>query len=107
MGRIKPVICWQSVYLSYLFLGAIGLLASVPLASPVRAQEDLAVEVEETTVEAPAEAAAEEPAPPDGLNKSLNTVSHALDTVWVLIAGFLVMWMQAGFALVETGLTRA
>ena len=27
--------------------------------------------------------------------------------VWALIAGFLVMFMQAGFALVETGLCRA
>ena len=29
-----------------------------------------------------------------------------LDTVWVLIAAFLVFLMQAGFAMVETGLTR-
>ena len=27
--------------------------------------------------------------------------------VWALIAGFLVMFMQAGFAMVETGLCRA
>ena len=27
--------------------------------------------------------------------------------MWVLIAGFLVMFMQAGFAMVETGFTRA
>ncbi|HEY2837810.1 MAG TPA: ammonium transporter [Pirellulales bacterium] len=44
---------------------------------------------------------------PDGLNKTLPLTSHALDTIWVMITGFLVMWMQAGFALVETGLTRA
>src|SRR5213078_2076724 len=31
----------------------------------------------------------------------------AINFVWTLIAGFLVMFMQAGFALVETGLTRA
>jgi len=30
-----------------------------------------------------------------------------LDTVWVLIAAYLVFFMQAGFAMVETGLTRA
>lgn len=30
-----------------------------------------------------------------------------MDTVWVLVTAFLVFWMQAGFALVETGLTRA
>src|SRR5262249_6312581 len=36
--------------------------------------------------------------------------SHAyfsINFVWVLIAGFLVIFMQAGFALVETGLIRA
>jgi Amt family ammonium transporter len=30
-----------------------------------------------------------------------------LDTVWMLIAAFLVFWMQAGFALVEAGFVRA
>lgn len=31
----------------------------------------------------------------------------AIDTVWTLIATFLVFFMQAGFAMVETGFTRA
>ena len=31
----------------------------------------------------------------------------ALNLVWTMVAAFLVMFMQAGFALVETGLTRA
>jgi Amt family ammonium transporter len=31
----------------------------------------------------------------------------AINFVWTLVAGFLVMFMQAGFAIVETGLTRA
>ena len=31
----------------------------------------------------------------------------AINFVWVLLAGFLVMFMQPGFAMVETGLTRA
>ncbi|MFW6180509.1 MAG: ammonium transporter [Spirochaetota bacterium] len=34
-----------------------------------------------------------------------NTV--AIDTLWTLIAAFLVFFMQAGFAMVETGFTRA
>ena len=29
-----------------------------------------------------------------------------LNIVWTLVTGFLVMFMQAGFALVETGLCR-
>ncbi|MCX6089049.1 MAG: ammonium transporter [Candidatus Atribacteria bacterium] len=39
-----------------------------------------------------------------------NTIGHnrvAINFVWTLIAGFMVMFMQAGFAMVETGLTRA
>ncbi len=38
------------------------------------------------------------------------SASHSLfsaNFVWVLVAGFLVMFMQAGFAMVETGLIRA
>lgn len=38
------------------------------------------------------------------------TVGHnkiAINFMWVLVAGFLVMFMQAGFALAETGFTRA
>jgi Amt family ammonium transporter len=31
----------------------------------------------------------------------------ALNIVWTLVAGFLVMFMQAGFAMVETGFTQA
>lgn len=34
-------------------------------------------------------------------------VQAVLDNIWVLIAGCLVFFMQAGFALVEAGLTRA
>ncbi len=33
--------------------------------------------------------------------------TNALDILWVLVAGILVFWMQAGFALVEAGFTRA
>src|SRR3990167_2096964 len=29
------------------------------------------------------------------------------DTIWVLVTAFLVFWMNAGFALVESGLCRA
>jgi Amt family ammonium transporter len=33
--------------------------------------------------------------------------AHALNLAWVLLCAFLIFFMQAGFALVETGLTRA
>jgi len=44
------------------------------------------------------------------VDASAQAASHALfsvNFVWTLIAGFLVIFMQAGFALVETGLIRA
>src|SRR5680860_1596606 len=41
----------------------------------------------------------------DGPTVESNAV--AIDTVWVLVTGFLVFFMQAGFAMVETGFTRA
>ncbi|MBN1419542.1 MAG: ammonium transporter [Planctomycetes bacterium] len=33
--------------------------------------------------------------------------AKAIDTIWTLVAAFLVFFMQAGFAMVETGFTRA
>ena len=52
---------------------------------------------------------------PDGKGKVttdelIASVAHnkvSINMVWTLVTGFLVMFMQAGFALVETGLTRA
>ena len=38
---------------------------------------------------------------------SATTVQTNLDFVWIVVAGALVFLMQAGFALLETGLTRA
>src|SRR5215468_9571612 len=44
------------------------------------------------------------------LQELANEVGHtkiSLNLVWILVAGFLVMFMQAGFALAETGFTQA
>lgn len=44
------------------------------------------------------------------LQEVMDTVGHnkiAINFMWTLICGFLVMFMQAGFAAVETGFTRA
>lgn len=35
------------------------------------------------------------------------SLEHSLNLAWVLIAGFLVMFMQLGFAMLETGFTRS
>jgi Amt family ammonium transporter len=50
-----------------------------------------------------------DPAKPT-LAEALDAVGHnriAINMMWTLLAGFLVMFMQAGFAMVETGFTRA
>ena len=41
------------------------------------------------------------------LAKNLADTQTALNIVWTMVAGFLVMFMQAGFAMAETGFTRA
>lgn len=47
----------------------------------------------------------------DSIANAANTAAAAntvaINFVWTLVAGFLVMLMQAGFAMVETGFTRA
>jgi Amt family ammonium transporter len=63
------------------------------------AQEGGEAETEAAAEAAPAEAiAAQEDAAPEISN---------LDTVWIIITGALVFFMQAGFALVEAGFVRA
>ncbi|MBI4949144.1 MAG: ammonium transporter [Deltaproteobacteria bacterium] len=63
--------------------------------------------------QAPAMAGAVEAAAPVAadigakLEETISINKVALDTVWVLVAAFLVFWMNAGFALVESGLCRA
>ena len=44
------------------------------------------------------------------IEDALNQIGQnkvAINFVWTLVTGFLVMFMQAGFAVVETGLCRA
>ena len=43
----------------------------------------------------------------DELTDTLDLYSAAFDAIWLLLCGGLVFFMQAGFAMVETGLTRA
>jgi len=49
------------------------------------------------------------PASAEKLDHALpvEAVNYNLNLAWVLIAGFLVMFMQLGFAMLETGFTRA
>ena len=73
-----------------------GVLAMLALASAACGQE---------AAPAANAVATATPAPVDPA--SLSSLRVGLDTVWVLVAAFLVFWMNAGFALVESGLCRA
>lgn len=116
------------------FLLKLGLCAAITTlswcsAAATYAQEETAV-VEETTVEAPAEEAPAEEAAKAWdamsveekiealkgsallLDDESGTVSAGglygeVNTLWTCIAAFLVFFMQAGFAAVEAGFTRA
>ncbi len=43
----------------------------------------------------------------DEITETLDLYSAAFDAIWLLLSGALVFFMQAGFAMVETGLTRS
>ena len=43
----------------------------------------------------------------DGTLEKVDDGKYMADTLWVLVAAFLVFFMQAGFAMVESGFTRA
>ena len=102
MGRLLEI-DRRMLWLPLLAVVASALVLGVT-AHPAFAQDEEAA-VEEVEVEAVAEEATA--AAPSGFNTTLETTSYALDTIWVMVAAFLVMWMQAGFCLVEAGLTRA
>src|SRR6185312_7149610 len=55
----------------------------------------------------PAARTAAGPRPLTGATQTMAEHDLALNLVWVLLAAFLVMFMQVGFAMVETGFTRA
>jgi ammonium transporter, Amt family len=70
-----------------------ALLAATPAALAAQVAPDSAATAPDSLAHAALAAA------------GANTV--AINFVWTLVAGFLVMFMQAGFAMVETGFTRA
>lgn len=86
-----------------------GITQSLAQETPAKTETPVAASPDAKPAEAPASPEAVPLAAPTiaSFNKTLGDTSLNLDTVWTIIAAFLVMWMQAGFALVETGLTRA
>ncbi|MEI9936029.1 MAG: ammonium transporter [Pseudomonadota bacterium] len=94
-----------------------GLLAWAPIAHAADAEPDKTGAFQSTPTPAsvpgyskldPKKMTPEQVA--SGIDAVAQSSSHnyfSINFVWVLIAGFLVIFMQAGFALVETGLCRA
>jgi Amt family ammonium transporter len=79
-------------------LHAQGAIAQQPVNDPTGATTGAAKDVTVKDPKAPT------------LEEVMDTVGHnqvAINFVWTLLTGFLVMFMQAGFAMVETGFTRA
>jgi Amt family ammonium transporter len=80
------------------------------IGAPLQAQTQGAVsDPSGATTGAAKDVSVKDPAHPT-IEEVMDTVGHnkvAINFVWTLVTGFLVMFMQAGFALVETGFTRA
>jgi Amt family ammonium transporter len=86
------------------------LLAPLMISPAVATAQDAAATTETADAPAPEGDAATTEAAPDpmeAMNANSSALRVAVDTVWVLVAGMLVFWMNAGFALVESGLCRA
>jgi Amt family ammonium transporter len=100
-------------------LAAAMLIGCLALPGAARADEPVpdktgANQSTPTAASTPNFKAVTEKSSPKEVADSINAVAagqardyHSINFVWVLIAGFLVIFMQAGFALVETGLVRA
>jgi len=90
----------------------IALLAANFVVGAVFAQDDAEPETteEEATEEAPAgdegEVAEAAPVTLDEVQSLVDNVQFNVDYVWIIIAGFLVFFMQAGFAMLEAGFIR-
>ncbi|MDX1948751.1 MAG: ammonium transporter [Pirellulaceae bacterium] len=91
--------------------------AATPAAEPATppaaetatpATEPVATSTTEPTAPSTEPTAAAEPAPaPAAAGPSTGDLKVAADTMWVIITGFLVFFMNLGFACVESGMCRA
>ncbi len=89
--------------LLFCLLMVVPVLAQDPTGAGTGTIKDLGID----TVAAPKDSALSK------VVSTVNTIGNnsghnkiAINLMWTLVAGFLVMFMQAGFALVETGFTR-
>ncbi len=105
----------RSILALMIFIFVIGLIAPMLARSaepdPAGTNTGVAADVIGATSSAPTKEDMEKLAVNEPLAVKLaDVVGHnriALNFAWTLICGFLVMFMQAGFAMAETGFTRA
>jgi ammonium transporter, Amt family len=120
--------------ISFLFAASIcteSIYSQAPTAmvkDTMKVKDTTSIKIATTPAAAPITAPAPRKADPSGLNTGnasdvtaakpgeptilelANQIGHnkvAINIIWTLLTGFLVFFMQAGFAMVETGLTRA
>lgn len=80
--------------------GLVLLLLSLGIWTPALVRAEEAAAAAPTEISALQEQVA-------SITRAVTDHKVALDTLWVLVAAFLVFWMNAGFALVESGFCRA
>jgi ammonium transporter, Amt family len=100
----KKIIIYSILSLFMLASPSVGLIHSASLYAADKI-EDPSGATTGTIIDVPAAT----PGNPT-LAEVADTVGHnkvSINLVWLLLTGFLVFFMQAGFALVETGFTRA
>ena len=108
MSSKRAGLFWRVAFVAFLAIGYV----SVAHPQAVHAQAAQAAPLNDptgATTGTAKDVTVKDPANPT-LAEVMDTVGHnkvAINVVWTLITGFLVMFMQAGFALVETGFTRA
>ncbi len=95
-GRWTIILC---------FLATLVLFASSPAA--VSAEEAQAPAAPGVAAPAPAAPAAPAPAFTKEMADAIANQKIAMDTIWTMLAAFLVFFMNLGFALVESGFCRA
>lgn len=91
-------------FLYRLVAGGCGILLLFAVSTASLAQEGDTAPADDTTTEAVV--AEVDPAVTPAMLSDVETVQTNLDSTWVLLAGFLVFFMQAGFAFLESGMIR-
>lgn len=93
-----------------IILSILAIMLTLGTALPLRAADAPKEDPAGMVTGAAGDVTKANPNGPTTIDDVASTAGHnkvAINLMWVLITGFLVMFMQAGFAMVEAGLTRA